>query len=148
MADGNKCPVLEASLGRKRRLVTKSCLTLQPLELQPAGLLCACDFPGNNTRVDCHSLLQGIFLTQGLNLCLFHLLHWQAGSLPPVPPEKPGWVMVVGSDKVWSTGEGNGKPLQHSCFENPMNSMKRRKDMKLKDVLPRSVGAQYATGEE
>ena len=148
MADGNKCSVLEASLGRKRRLVTKSCLTLRPLELQPAGLLCACDFPGNNTRVDCHFLLQGIFLTQGQNLCLFHLLHWQAGSLPLAPPKKPGWVMVVSSDKVWSTGEGNGKPLQHSCFENPMNSMKRQKDMKLKDVLPRSGGAQYATGEK
>ena len=51
------------------------------------------------------------------------------------------------SDKTWSTGERNGKPLQYSCFENPMNSMKRQKDMVLKDELPRSVGAQYATGE-
>ena len=49
---------------------------------------------------------------------------------------------------MWSTGEGNGKPLQHSCLENPMNSMKRQKDMTLKDELPRSVGAHYATGEE
>ena len=49
---------------------------------------------------------------------------------------------------MWSTGEGNGKPLQHSCLENPMNSMKRQKDRTLKDELPRSVGAQYATGEE
>ena len=48
---------------------------------------------------------------------------------------------------MWSTGERNGKPLQYSCFENPMNSMKRQKDMVLKDELPRSVGAQYATGE-
>ena len=47
-----------------------------------------------------------------------------------------------------STGEGNGKPLQHSCLENPMNSMKRQKDMTLKDELPRLVGAQYVTGEE
>ena len=45
-------------------------------------------------------------------------------------------------------GEGNGKPLQYSCLENPMNSMKRHKDMTLKDELPRSVGTQYATGEE
>ena len=45
-------------------------------------------------------------------------------------------------------GEGNGKPLQHSCLENPMNSMKRQKDRTLKDEFPRSVGAQYATGEE
>ena len=52
------------------------------------------------------------------------------------------------SDKTWSTGEGNGKLLQHSCFENPMNSMKRQKDMILKDELPRLVGAQYATGDQ
>ena len=52
------------------------------------------------------------------------------------------------SDKTWSTGEGNGKPLQYSCLENPMNSIKRQKDMTLKDELPRSVGAQNATGEE
>ena len=56
------------------------------------------------------------------------------------------WVMVESSDKTWSTGEGNGKPLQYSCLENPMNSMKRQNDMTLKDELPRSVGAQYATG--
>ena len=49
---------------------------------------------------------------------------------------------------MWSTGEGNGKPLQYSCFENPMNSMKRQKDRTLKDELPRSVGDQYATGDE
>ena len=56
--------------------------------------------------------------------------------------------MVESSDKAWSTGEGNGKPLQYSCLENPMNSMKRQKDRTLKDELPRSVGAQYATGEQ
>ena len=56
--------------------------------------------------------------------------------------------MVKVSDKTWSTGEGNGKALQYSCLENPMNSMKRQKDMTLKDELSRSVGAQYATGEE
>ena len=50
------------------------------------------------------------------------------------------------SDKMWSTGEGNGKPLQYSCRENPMNSMKMQKDRALKDELPRSVGAQYASG--
>ena len=57
-------------------------------------------------------------------------------------------VMVESSDKTWSTREGNGKTLQCSCLENPMNSMKRQKDMTLKDELPRSVGVQYATGEE
>ena len=58
-----------------------------------------------------------------------------------------GWVLVESSDKMWSTGEGNGKPLQYSCLENPMNSMKRQKDRTLKDELPSWVGAQYATGD-
>ena len=57
-----------------------------------------------------------------------------------------GQVMVESSDKTWSTGEGNDKPLQCSCLEKPMNSMKKQKDRTLED--PRSVGAQYATGEE
>ena len=52
------------------------------------------------------------------------------------------------SDKMWPTGQGNGKLLQYSCLENPMNNMKRQKDRTLKDELPRSVGTQYATGEE
>ena len=56
--------------------------------------------------------------------------------------------MVESSDKTWSTGEGNGKPLQYSCLENPRNSMKRQKDRTLKDELPRLVGAQYATGDQ
>ena len=55
-------------------------------------------------------------------------------------------VMVESSDKMWSTEEGNGKPLQYSCLENPMNSIKRQKDRTLKDELPRSVVAQYANG--
>ena len=55
--------------------------------------------------------------------------------------------MVERSDRMWSTGEGNGKPLQYFCLGNPMNSMKRQKDRTLKDELPRSVGAQYATGD-
>ena len=56
--------------------------------------------------------------------------------------------MVESSDKMWSTGEGNGKPLQYSCLENPMDSMKRQKGRTLKDELPRLVGAQYATGDQ
>ena len=56
--------------------------------------------------------------------------------------------MVESSDKTWSTGEGNGKPLQYSCLENPMNSMQRQKDRTLKDELPRSIGAQYGTGDQ
>ena len=58
-----------------------------------------------------------------------------------------GWFMVESSDEMWSTGEGNGKPLQYSGLENPMNSMQRQKDMTLKDELPRLIGAQYATGD-
>ena len=59
-----------------------------------------------------------------------------------------GQVMVERSDRMWSTGEGNGKPLQYSCLENPMNSMKRQNDRILKGELPRSVGARYATGDQ
>ena len=56
--------------------------------------------------------------------------------------------MVERSDKMWSTGEGNCKPLQYSSLEDPMNSMKGQKDRTLKDELPRSVGAQYAPGDQ
>ena len=66
----------------------------------------------------------------------------------PCRATQDGRVVVESSDKMWSTGEGNGKPLQYSCLENPMNSMKRQKGRTLKDELPRSVGAQYATGKE
>ena len=57
-------------------------------------------------------------------------------------------VMMESSDKMRSTGEGNGKPLQYSYLENPMNSMKRQKDRTLKDELPRLVGAQYTTRDQ
>ena len=66
----------------------------------------------------------------------------------PCGATQDGRVMVERSDRAWSTGEGIGKPLQYSCLENPVNSMKRQKDMKLKDELPRWVGAQYAIGKE
>ena len=66
----------------------------------------------------------------------------------PCRATQDGWVMVESSDKTWFTGEGNGKPLQYSCLENPLNSMKRQKDRTLKDELPRSVGAQIATGDQ
>ena len=56
--------------------------------------------------------------------------------------------MVERFDRMWSTGEGNGKPLQYSCLENPMNSMKRQNDRILKEKLPRTVCAQYATGDQ
>ena len=66
----------------------------------------------------------------------------------PCRATQVGQVMVESSDKTWSPGEGNGKPLQYSCLENLMNSIKRQKDRTLKDKLPRLVGAQYATGEQ
>ena len=66
----------------------------------------------------------------------------------PCRATQNGWVMVEISDKMRSTGEGNGKPLQYSCLENPMNSMKRQTDRILKEELPRSVGVQYATGDQ
>ena len=66
----------------------------------------------------------------------------------PCRATQDGWVIAESSDKTWTSGEGNGKLLQHSFLENPMNSMKRQKDKTLKDELPRSVGAQYATGKE
>ena len=66
----------------------------------------------------------------------------------PCGATQDGWVMVERSDRMWSTGEGSGKPLQYSCLENPMNSMKRQNDRMLKEELPRSAGAQYATGDQ
>ena len=64
----------------------------------------------------------------------------------PYSTTKDRWVMGESSDKTQSTGEGNGKPLQYSCLENHMNSMKRQKDVTLKDELPMLVGTQNATG--
>ena len=56
--------------------------------------------------------------------------------------------MVERSDRMWSTGEGNSKPLQYSCLENPMSSMKRQNDRIMKGELPGSVDAQYTTGDQ
>ena len=66
----------------------------------------------------------------------------------PCRATQNGWVIVESSDKMWSTGEGNGKPLQYSCLENPMDSMKRQKYRIVKDELSRLVGVQNVTGEE
>ena len=66
----------------------------------------------------------------------------------PCMSTQDGQVIVESSDKTLSTGEGNGKPLQYSSLKNPMNSMKRPKDMTMKDEVPRLVGAQYAIGEQ
>ena len=66
----------------------------------------------------------------------------------PCVATQDGRVMVERSDRMRSSGEGNGKPLQYSCLENPMNSMRRQNDRIVKEELPRSVGAQYATGDQ
>ena len=66
----------------------------------------------------------------------------------PCRATQDGRITVESSNKTWSTGEGNGKPLWYSCLEKAMNSMKRQKGMTLKDKLPRSAGAQYATGDQ
>ena len=66
----------------------------------------------------------------------------------PCGATQDGWVMVERSDRMWSTGEGNGKLLQYSCLENSISSVKRQKDRTLKDELPRLVAAQYATGDQ
>ena len=81
-----------------------------------------------------------------------HMNHSLSSSMKlwamPCRANQDGRVMVESSDKTWSTGEENGKPLQYSCLENPMNSTKRQNDRTLKDELPRLVGAQYATGDQ
>ena len=66
----------------------------------------------------------------------------------PCGATQDGQVMVERSDRMWSTGEGNGKPLQYSCLENPMNNMKRQNGRILKEVLHRSLGVQYATRDQ
>ena len=96
-----------------------------------------------------------------INLFLSHLLTPKTRTMPPCRQHhsipliakillmpQDGWVMVESSDKMWFTGEWNGKPPQYSCLENPMISMKRQKYRTLKDELPKLVGAQYATEEE
>ena len=71
-----------------------------------------------------------------------------AGQLKMGGATQDRWVMVERSDRMWSTGEGNGKPLPYSCLENPMNSMKRQNGRIPKEELPRSLGTQYATGDQ
>ena len=66
----------------------------------------------------------------------------------PCGATQVGRVMVERSDRMWSTGEGNSKPLQYSCLENPMNSMKSQNDRTPKDEPPRLVGGRYATGDQ
>ena len=78
---------------------------LQPYGLQFIRLLCPWNSPSKNTGVDCHFLLQGIFPTQGLNTCLQYLLHWQADSLPVVPPGKPNLLVPCNLDKYFQLSQ-------------------------------------------
>ena len=66
----------------------------------------------------------------------------------PCRATQDGQDIVENSDKMQSTGEGNGKPFQYSCLENPINSMKRQKEKTVKDELPRLIDAQYAMGDQ
>ena len=99
------------SMGFVCQLVVLSCSdvsdSLQPHGLQPARLLCPWDFPGKNTGMDCHFILQGIFPTQGSNSRLFHLLHWQVDSLPLSHLESRHGVRLLYCDR---------KKLKHFCL--------------------------------
>ena len=86
-------------------VVVSDCLW--PYGLEPTRFLCLWDSPGNNTGVGCHFLLQGIFLTQGSNRQLLCLLHWQVGSLPPVPPGKPRALCLI--VPWWRVLKGTGQ---------------------------------------
>ena len=84
---------------------SSSAVSLRPHGLQPSRLLCPWDFPGRNTGVGYHSLLQGIFPTQGLNLGFPRLLHWQAGSLPLCHLGRPPLVGMSLSKTTWAPPE-------------------------------------------
>ena len=101
----------------------QSCLTLHdPMDCR---FLCPWDSPGKNTEAGCcHALLQGIFPTQGSNLSLWCLPHWQTGSLSLAPPGKSshlGLTLLLKKVLMWADRGGNGTPLQYSCLENPMD---------------------------
>ena len=99
-----------------------------PMDCSPPGFLCPLDFPGENTGVDCHFLLQAIFPTQGSNSHLLQLLYWQVDSLPrerhgsvvKSPSASAGDMSFI-SGSGMSLGAGNGNPLQYPCLGNPMD---------------------------
>ena len=112
-------------------LVAQSCPTLHnPMDCSPARLLCPWDFPGQNTGVGCHSLLQGIFPTQGWNLGLLQL---QADSLPSEPPWKPGWTYITSllSNKLYL---GITLDLQKSCKQSPRDSQESSPTPQFKSI--------------
>ena len=115
----------------------------------------------SNEKVSFHSNLKKGNAKECSNYCTVALISHTSKVMLKILPARlqqyvnhepcsvgPPKVMVESSDKTWSIGEGNGKPLQYFCLENPMNSMKRQKDRTMKGELPRSVGAQYAMGDQ
>ena len=125
----------------------------QPFKTRPSFLL-SLSLPSGSFHKPLN-LLHQRGETENHNHRKLNLITWTTAlfnsvklSAMPYRTTQDGRVMVESSDKTWSTGEGNGKLLQYSCLENPMNSMKRQKGRTLKDELPKSVGAQYATGDQ
>ena len=106
----------------------QSCLTLRPYGPWPTRLLCPWDSPGKDTGLGCYVLLQGLFPTQGWNLLLLCLLHWQASSLPLAPPEKPNKDVTVISNCM------NGEPV----------SPEETKDVKTQDTDPSYLRCKYS----
>ena len=160
-------------------LVAQSHRLCNPTGCSPPGSSVCGIFQARIPELGCHFFLHGIFLTKGLNPCLFCFLRWQKASLPLVQPlplglreahamlqvcfmdhslvvakglvllseamsresiTPDGRVPVKSSDKTWSTGEGKGRPLQYSCCENPINSMKRQENMTPEGWNPPQVG--------
>ena len=123
--------------------VTQSCPTLcDPMNCSTPGLPVRHQLP-EFTQTHVHRVSDAIQPSHPLS----------SPSPPaPIPPSIRVFsnesTLVERSDRMWSTGEGNGKSLHYSCLENPMNSMKRQNDRILKEELPRSVDAQYAAGDE
>ena len=108
--------------------------------------------PSNHLIFCCPLLLPSIFpsirvFSNELVLSIRWPKYWSF-SFNISPTNEYSGFIYFRMDWMWSTGERNGKPLQYSCLENPMNSMKRQNDRILKEELPRSVGAQYATGDQ
>ena len=113
--------------------VSQSCPTLSdPMD---------CSQPGCSVR----GIFQAIVLQWVATAALSNSMKLWAVLCRATKMDGSWWRVLT---KMWSIGEGNGKPLRYSCLENPMNSMKRQKDMTWKDELPRSVGTQYATREQ
>ena len=97
---------------------------------------------------ECFQETKGNRLDRGRSLTMMSLHKSTFRLQMPCGATQDGWVTMERSDRMCSPGEANGKPLQYSCLENPMNSMKRQNDRILKGELPRSIGAQYATGDQ